>query len=162
MAARWLMGISGDSFSLAHQQTAEMADITAGRHLLNDINPSVRKAAGLDVHENELLSPEMKQKFARSPRYTTPSKPGSLKAESYKRKSAVSLDSLKPSEVRERTGFEDVRELLFFVTVVCGGDLNRMTEKTSYLTWLEEWFFYFEMTFGTALVGGATMRDHTI
>ncbi len=69
------------------------------------------------------------------------SKPGSLKAESYKRRSAVSLDSLKPSEVRERTGFEDVRELLFFVTVVGGGDLNRMTEKTSYLTWLEEWFF---------------------
>jgi hypothetical protein len=78
-----------------------MADIvTAGNHSLNDINPSIRKAAGLDVHEKELLSSEKKQTFTRSPRYTTPSKKGSLKAESHKRNSSISLDNLKPSEVR--------------------------------------------------------------
>jgi hypothetical protein len=71
-----------------------------------------------------------------------------VKAESYKRNSTVSLDNLKPSEVHERTGFEDVRELLFYVAVVCDGDHNRMTETTLYLTWFEEWFFYFEMTYG--------------
>jgi hypothetical protein len=49
MAARVLLGITGDGFSLSHQQTAEMADITAGNHSLNDINPLVQKAAGLDV-----------------------------------------------------------------------------------------------------------------
>jgi hypothetical protein len=113
---------------------------------LNDINPSVRKAAGLDVHEKELLSPEKKQTFTRCPRYTTPAKTGPLKAESYKRNSTVSLNDLSPSEVHDRAGFADVRELLF--AVVCDGDLTRMTETTSYLTWLEEWFFYFEMTYG--------------
>jgi hypothetical protein len=61
--------------------------------------------------------------------------------------STVSLGNLKPSEVRERTGFEDVREL-FFVTVVFGGEPNRMTETTSYLTMDGEWFFYFDVAYG--------------
>jgi hypothetical protein len=74
-----------------------MADIKAGKHSLNDINPSVRKAEGLDVHEKELLSPEKKQKSIRCPRYTTPTKKGPLKTESYKRSNTVSLDNLKPS-----------------------------------------------------------------
>jgi hypothetical protein len=103
MSVRVLRDLGAD-FSLLCQQAAEMADIKAGKHSLNDINPSVRKAAGLDVHEKELLSPENKQKFSRCPRYTTPNKRGPLKRESYKRDSSVSLGNLKPSEVRERTG----------------------------------------------------------
>jgi hypothetical protein len=109
-----LLGTDRDGFLLAHQQTAEMSNIKAGNHTLNETNPSVRKAAGLDVHDNELLSPEKKQINGRSPRYSTPSKHGSLKAESDKRKSTISLDNLQSSEARERIGFEDVRELLFF------------------------------------------------
>jgi hypothetical protein len=69
MAARMLVDIASKiDFSLAHQQTAEIAGIMAGEYALNDINPSVRKVSGLDVHEKELLSPEKKQTFTRFPR----------------------------------------------------------------------------------------------
>jgi hypothetical protein len=97
MAARMLGDIAFKiDFSLAHQQ---IVGITAGEYSLNDINPSVRKAAGLDVHEKELLSPEKKQTFTRCPRYTTTAKIDPRKAESYKRSSTVSLNDLSPSEV---------------------------------------------------------------
>jgi hypothetical protein len=100
MAARMLGDIASKiDFSLAYQQTAEIVGITAGEYSLNDINPSVRKAAGLDVHEKELLSPEKKQTFTRCPRYTTPAKIDPRKAESYKRSSTVSLNDLSPAEV---------------------------------------------------------------
>jgi hypothetical protein len=58
---------------------------------------------------------------------------------------------MKSAEVHKRTGFHDLRELLFHVAVVCGGDLIQMTETTSYLTWLEEWFLYYEMLYGRSL-----------
>ena len=38
--------------------------------------------------------------------------------------------------------------LLGFIFVVCEGDVDLMVNRFTSLTWLEEWFFYFEQTWG--------------
>jgi len=57
-----------------------------------------------------------------------------------------------PTEVHSRTGFQDVRELLFYVAIVCGGNKNVMMCSHSYLSWFEEWFFYLEMVYGHSAI----------
>jgi len=48
-AARILRNISCDA-ALLNQQSVVMNDVAMGRYALTDINPTVRKLAGLDVH----------------------------------------------------------------------------------------------------------------
>jgi len=50
--------------------------------------------------------------------------------------------------VHSQTGFEDIKELLSFAAVACCGDFLLLTKSVSYLSWIEEWFFYFEMVYG--------------
>ena len=62
---------------------------------------------------------------------------------------AVRISNLDPAEVKRCTGFADVYMLLRFSLIVCNGDLDLMAATTSIsLTWFEEWFLYFEFTWG--------------
>jgi len=63
----------------------------------------------------------------------------------------VTINNLLPSIMHWRTGFSDINELLCFAAVVCCGDLLVLTRTTSFMTWLEEWFFYFEMVYGHSM-----------
>ena len=54
-------------------------------------------------------------------------------------------------EVERRTEFRSLKHLLAFVIIVCNSDHDVMIEKTSKLTWLEEWVFYFEFLWGKTL-----------
>jgi hypothetical protein len=46
-----------------------------------------------------------------------------------------------PDEVKRWTGFSSLAHLISYVMIICNGDQNKMIEKHTYLTWLEEWFF---------------------
>jgi len=59
--------------------------------------------------------------------------------------------------VQSCTGFCDVQCFLYFVAIVIGGDIDSMTNTCSYLSWLEEWFFFFEMMYGYT---GIRWEDH--
>ena len=52
------------------------------------------------------------------------------------------------SEVKRTTGFASFFMLLAFVLIVCNGSFEYLGESVSCLTWLEEWFAYFEWTWG--------------
>ena len=53
-----------------------------------------------------------------------------------------------PKEVKRRTGFGSLEEMLAYVCVVCNGDCDEIIATNSKLTWLEEWFIYFEIVWG--------------
>ena len=51
-------------------------------------------------------------------------------------------------EVKRRTGFLSVKNLLAYTIIVCNGDHNLMTYRSTDLTWFEEWFFFYELLWG--------------
>ena len=55
-------------------------------------------------------------------------------------------------EVRQRTNFKSLNHLLAYSILLCNGDHDKMIHKTSKLTWLEEWFFFYEYTWGRTIV----------
>ena len=65
------------------------------------------------------------------------------------REPVCTLRDLVPSEVKRLTGFEDIVQMLSFGIIVCEGNVHGMAEnKVSKMTWLEEWVFYFQFTYG--------------
>lgn len=64
-------------------------------------------------------------------------------------KPAIRLEDLTPEFVQERTGFDDIAQLLSFATIVCGGNLDTMshTHSMGRMTWLEERVLYFEVAY---------------
>ena len=55
-------------------------------------------------------------------------------------------------EVRRRTGIESKSLMMAMIALFTNGDHKLMTETTSSLTWLEEWFLYFEVVWGRTCV----------
>jgi len=64
----------------------------------------------------------------------------------------ITISSLMATEVRSRTEFQDVQELLCYVALVCSGKIDVMMCSHSYLSWFEEWFFYLEMVYGHSAI----------
>jgi len=56
--------------------------------------------------------------------------------------------SIESSEVKRRTGFGSALELIAYVVTVCNGDVDRIRQRKSSMTWFEEWFLYFEWSYG--------------
>ena len=116
------------------------------------INPSVKRAAGLDVHQdapsnqfNITPLPTKKKKKLK--------KDGTeMKDPHYHSKDPplVSLD-LPDSEVKRMTGFPTMGCLLSYIFIVCNGDFQVMTERKTVLSWFEAWFMHFEFKWGRTL-----------
>jgi len=131
---------------LAQQQTVEIHDIESGMYQLLEMNPCVRAAAGLDVHlKNDLRDDCDNKKLVTK---ITRKQPTMLRRNYTMEECTFTMDELMAEEVNGRTGFANIRDLLVFVAIVCNGDFERCTHQTSYLCWLEEWFFFFEMMYG--------------
>ena len=108
----------------------------------------------IDVLEKEKA--ELQRQLDEYKRKETDMKNGNLNADealtssnvviSYKR-----MDS-DDDEVKRRTGFQSLKHMLAYIILVCNGDHDKMTQKTSTLTWLEEWFFAFEYLWGRTCI----------
>lgn len=133
---RHVLEVSQNEHALAQQQIIEMQDVKDGEQDLEQINPLILASTGLDVHKaSRDIDAEMKCI-------------DDINVDSSWRAPKITLKCLVPKEVKRRTGFHDLKLLLGFVSVVCGGDMTVMTSTTSILTWLEEWVLYFEFVWG--------------
>jgi len=127
--AKLLSEIATESWTAATQQCSQLSDESAPE--LSQVNESVLKSAGLDVH---------------------------VRTERRKRKEPPKMEELPdpvilPSNmsdnaVKLHTGFPSLFILLAFVVILCDGSIATMTEKVTNLTWFEEWIVYFEWVWG--------------
>mmetsp|Transcript_31596 Transcript_31596/g.76333 ORF Transcript_31596/g.76333 Transcript_31596/m.76333 type:complete len:492 (-) Transcript_31596:28-1503(-) len=130
---------ANNELGMALQQAHEMEDVRSRKQSLDDINPRLVHAAGLDVHRGaatEFLAPENAQSEDVRSMMEEETRP------------CIKTNDLNPSEVKRRTGFRDLPNLLSYAMVVCGGDLECLFATSSKLTWLEEWLFFFEFKYG--------------
>ena len=56
----------------------------------------------------------------------------------------ISPNNINNKEVKARTAFPTTFAMICYIIILCNGDIDLMTDKTSYLIWFEEWFYYFE------------------
>jgi len=158
LATRILNNLQCDA-TKALQQTVEMLDIQQGKHSLSNINNSVHVAAGLDVHTaiddtgrvNTMTTSSLKVQPTKWIRCVKVDRRVQEKDNNYLYKGLpclITIDNLNSDVIWSRTGFQDVQYFLCFVAVITGGDIDCMTETCSYLSWLEEWFFFVEMMYG--------------
>ena len=61
------------------------------------------------------------------------------------------ISEMTNSEIKRRTGFDDINMLLALLAIVCNGHFNMITKHVSALTWFEEWLLYFEFVWGRSL-----------
>ena len=139
---RHVREICENADALAQQQLVEMQDVKDGEQHLGHINPTILSAVGLDVHcgtgtDNNDVVDSSNQSENTSNTWRAPT---------------ILLKDVVPKEVKRRTGFHDLKMLLSFVAVVCGGDTTIMTSTTSILTWLEEWILCFEFVWGRTTI----------
>jgi hypothetical protein len=62
------------------------------------------------------------------------------------------LPLIKDSDVKRRTGFAAASDLIAYVITICNADFDRIQKRTSSLTWFEEWFLFFEWSYGHTCV----------
>ena len=62
--------------------------------------------------------------------------------------------TIKASEVKRRTGFASSLDMIAYVITICNGNFRRIRKRKSSMTWFEEWFLYFEWSYGHTNVRG--------
>jgi hypothetical protein len=140
---RHVLELSQDDLALSQQQFIEMQDVKDGKQELGHINPSILSTAGLDVHKQTESDHIAETKVGVGSQCTV---------DDSWRIPTIPLKALSPKEVKRRTGFHDLKMLLSFVSVACGGDFDSITKTTSILTWLEEWILCFEFVWGRTII----------
>ena len=139
---RILQSVDNTSDAAALQQVLEHHDVAMDRTQWSQYHPTIIASIGLDVHidkntrNNRVEELPVKRKAPK------------VFKNRMERTPYVSLKDLTPKEVHRRTGFCDLKRLLSYVAVICNGDLKSLTTTTTALTWLEEWVFYMEITYG--------------
>jgi hypothetical protein len=136
----YLKDILNDPNALLAQQQAEMFDIKDGTQQLKDISPLLLKQSQLDIHDKENIwgSPKCVSK-------------GVNLMEEFEEEKIIEpkilLMNMMQCKVRRHTGFQDIFSLIGYVAIVCGGDIDLMTQTSSLLTWLENWVLHLEMMY---------------
>ena len=142
---RLLKHFQAESAELTNVQILEMNDIERGEQSHLDINPTVRKSAGLDVH---FQSSSMKTATTHNNVSMLKRKDTSAPQNPYEERPKFTLADMNPHEVHRLTGFADLTDLLSFTLIVCGGSVDLMQMTVTRLTWLEEWLYYFTYMYG--------------
>jgi hypothetical protein len=119
---------------LAVQQLTEVA--VGGRTGLGEIHPSIRKLTQLDEH---VPTPQKKPRHKPTQKRVSDTSP------------IVAPISVSDKEVHQRTGFRSLLLMLFYISIVCNGNVELMMATSTTLTWFEEWFFFFEMIWGRSV-----------
>jgi len=58
--------------------------------------------------------------------------------------SPVVQPGMSDNEVKRRTGFPNEKTMLSYIIVACDGDVDKIKQRQTSLTWYEEWFMTFE------------------
>ena len=67
------------------------------------------------------------------------------------KKVTVRFDDVDDGMTKTRTGFPSFATMLSFTSIVCDGDLSKMTATITTFTWLEEWFMFYEIIYGKSV-----------
>ena len=121
--------ITNNEHALVQQLLVKMHGVKHKQQHLVQINPAVCVVTGLDVHT---VKHHGKVSIGAC---------GKRKEQHDVHcwhEAVILLHDLVPREVTCLPGFEDLKLLLSFVSVVCGGNLATMTHTNSIITWLEE------------------------
>ena len=62
------------------------------------------------------------------------------------------------NELKYRTGFSSLKDLMGYLIVVTDGNFDSLSNKSSYCTWFEEWMMFFELLRGNVTL---TMKGLT-
>jgi hypothetical protein len=112
---------------------------------LDIINDVLLEKTGLDVHQiskNSKKAARAKFKIGRR-----------MRNRMHGKQTKVSPKTLNNKTVKEETGFSSLRALLMYVAVLGNGDISRMTKSTTVsLTCFEQWYLFFEMSYGRSLL----------
>ena len=114
-------------WALTYQQTSALEE---GHE---NINGSVAKAVGINVHKN--------RKF--NYRIINEIKPKEL--------TVVRLNKLTDNDVKDQTGFESKATLLCFIIIICNANIDLITTRTYKLSWFEEWYMFFEKIYSRSI-----------
>ena len=126
---------------LALQQVVELSSDDKRGY----INPTVRVASGLGLEIGNAESLTVRgRNFFHADRMKR-------SYNQIKKQTPVIQLGMCDAEVQRRTGFVDEKSLLTYIFVVCNGDINSITARSSSLTWYEEWFLHFEYQWGRSL-----------
>jgi hypothetical protein len=133
------------SWRLCSQRLAETGAKDAAN--LNNTNKSVLVAAGLTIHHD--VHTNMKRKrISEIKSNKTPKGKDNDEKEPWEHDPVVDPCRITAKEVKRRTSFEDVESLLAFLAIICNGDIEKVCETASCLTWFEEWMMYAEYIWG--------------
>ena len=126
---------------------AKMTDLP-GENGINvfEINATMRKEAGLDVHETK--SSPLPTEIPLSQQQSWKQKRANRKQENPSKQKPVQVEDLTADEVKLRTGFCDLSSMLTFCMVACNGDIDVFNKTVSSLMPLEEWPLYLEIIYG--------------
>ena len=139
---------------LSRLEIQKMAELSENNNRIDSlINKRVRHSFGLtcmSIHEEA----DKQDKNKRARIGVCP-----LNSEHDKETTAAATTRLEPvvdlettdSEVKDRTGFNNMCHLISFIAIACNGDPEVMVDKISAMTWLEEWFYYFEDIWGRTI-----------
>ena len=103
------------------------------------LNPSVAAAADIPMTEGNASQFLIGKKLFRATPVTETKSNRSRANES-----TVVKPGMSDSEVKRRTGFPSEKTMLAYIVVVCDGNVDKIKEKQTPLTWYEEWFMAFE------------------
>jgi DDE superfamily endonuclease len=110
---------------------SQMLEVQEGN--IDIINPVVARSAGLsfnEVHERirvEIIKDEDELKMEKDKRVK------------------VRFNDLTDVYVKTITGFPSAACMMAFIMVVTFGNIQQIEQTTTHLTWLEEWFIYYEV-----------------
>ena len=121
---------------------------------VHSIPGALASEAGLNQYVSPPSTPQKKRFRVASPKKKRNAKRPARAANAWEHApviGATGFQSMSASEVKRRTGFADLSMLLGYATVVCNGDIDLLTSPVTCLTWLEEWFLYFEWKWGKTI-----------
>jgi hypothetical protein len=128
---RWLNQLLQrvDSLSNECMLLSQMIEVAEGN--INEINPVVAQTSGLPIDrlQQEKIRVEI---------------PKEAYEKVIDKRTRVRFNDLTDSYVKTTTGFSSVSILLAFIFVVTNGNINQVEHTTTHLSWLEEWFVFFE------------------
>ena len=107
--------------------------------------PSILKAAMI-VPPQETVhgSPFGFTKIATTKQEEEMKKPQARRA---KRQPRVS-PSISDIKVKQRTGFGGPIDMMVYTIIICNGDMEKVSQRSTSMTWFEEWLMYYEWTYG--------------
>ena len=96
------------------------------------MRPELKELLGLEVRREKI----MLAKYVKS---------DNGRQSSVEQKVTVRSLDMSNAEVKRRTGFCDKGEMYAYICVICNGDMDKIAETVTSLTWIKEWLLYLEM-----------------